>query len=274
MIVGARGFSALNWSLGGLLLGGAPVAAIGDRLVGQLRVEGRADGVEIAAEVLRFDTKNGTWACRFIEPSPALVGALDAAVASRLSRRHAARRGAAGAALVLGMIATAPHALAGAPGSAALIPGGFPLPEFYLNFPDRLAEPLPTGPSDLRISLTTPDKSVLQFLFSPRPEFAIATDRGTGTSRSSAGLSWNLFDSNGFFGSFGLAGSVTRTNGVDDVYRRYFGPPLALHGHFEFGYQLGAQHSLTLSLDHAAAPDAFGEHSDLDNLQLRYGLKF
>ncbi len=192
--------------------------------------------------------------------------------------RDGTRRGAgaAGAALVLGMIATAPHALAGAPGSAALVPGGFPLPEFHLNFPDRLAEPLRHRlASDLRISLTSPDKSVLQFLFSPRPQFAIATDRGTGTSRSSAGLSWNLFDSNGFFGSFGLAGSVTRTGGVDDVYRRYLGPPLALHRHVR----------VRLSTRRPAQPDAVARpcrrarsHSATIATStissLRYGLKF
>jgi len=272
-MAGANDYGALNWSLGGLLLAGAPAAAVGSRLDGQLRVDGRKDRIDVAAQVLRLDAEQGTFACRFIEPSVALVEALDAAVAARLTRRGVARRGAFGATLALGMIVGLPHAVAGTPGSNALVPGGFPLPEFYLNFPDRLAEPLPTGPADLRISLTSPDQSVLQFLFSPRPQFAIATDRGTGTSRSSIGLSWNLFDNDGFFGSFGLAGSFTRT-GVDDIYRRYFGPPLALHGRVEFGYQLGNQHSLTLSLDHATAPDLFGERNDLNNFQLRYGLKF
>ena len=58
------------------------------------------------------------------------------------------------------------------------------------------------------------------------------------------------------------------------MYRRSLGPPLALHSTFEFGYELGDRHSLTLSLDRATAPDIFNEHNELDNLHLRYGLKF
>jgi PilZ domain len=269
VVVGTSSYDALNWSLGGALLCGPMRATVGSRLVGSLRIAGRANPIDVAAEVLRCDPGAGTIACRFVAPSEALVGALDAAVARRLRGRGSAF----GAALALGMMVAAPHAVADGPGSDALVPGGFPLPEFRLNFPDRLDEPLATGTTDLRISLTSPDQKVLHFLFSPRSEFAMATDPGTGTSRSSIGLSWNLFRSDGFFGNFGVAGSFTHT-GIDDVYRRYFGPPLALHGTFEFGYQLGTQHSLMLLLDHATAPDLFGEHNDLDNFQIRYGLKF
>jgi len=275
LIVGDGAYGALNWSLGGILLDRPPAFSIGARFAAELRLSDSSERFEVVVEVLRRDLPRGTLACRFIEPSHAMVGALDAAVAARSFRRSAARRAGVGAAIAAGLIVAAPQAFAGpaAGGSDALVPGGFPLPEFRLNFPDLLDEPVASGPSDLQISLTSPDKRVLHFLFSPRSQFAMVTDPGTGTSRSSMGLSWNLFHNDGFFGSFGVAGSVTHS-GVDDVYRRYFGPPLALHGTFEFGYRLGAQHMLTLSLDHASAPDMFGVHGELDNFQLRYGLKF
>ncbi len=267
-------YQALNWSLGGLLLQHAPAASVGGHLNGRLRVSGRADSFDVTAEVLRRNTPEGTLACRFVDPSPAMVEALDGALAARLLGRRSAGRGAAfGALLAASLLMAMPPALAGSPGGATLVPGGFPLPEFRLNFPDLLYGPPPSGSPDLQISLTSPDKTVLQFLFSPRSQFAFTTDPDTRTSRSYAGVSWNLFENNGFFGNLGLAGSFTQP-GAEEFYRHDLGPPLALHSTFEFGYELGAGHSLTLSLDHASATDLFGDRYDNSNLRLRYGLKF
>jgi hypothetical protein len=274
VITAAGEHRARNWSLGGLLLDRAPGLAAGGQVAGQLRVGGRSDSFDVTAEVVRRNTPEGTIACRFVDPSPAMVSALDGALAARLlGRRTAARAGALGVLAAAALLMAAPQALAASGGGGALVPGGFPLPEFRLNFPDLLAGPPPMGPSDLKISLTSPDKSVLQFLFSPRSQFGFSTDRETGTSRSYAGLSWNLFENSGFFGNLDLSGSFTRP-GATELYRNDLGPPLALHSTFEFGYQLGAQHSLTLSLDHATAPDLFGDRYDNNNLRLRYGLKF
>ena len=108
---------------------------------------------------------------------------------------------------------------------------------------------------------------MLQFLFSPRSQFGIATDPDTGTSRSYAGLSWNLFENNGFFGNLRPRRQLRRGSGAEEMDRRALGPPLALHSTFEFGYQLGDQHSLTLSLDHATTPDFLTERNELDNFQ-------
>jgi hypothetical protein len=224
--------------------------------------------VEFTALALRRNAPEGTLACRFVNPSSALFDALDGAMAARFLSRGA---GAFGAVLAGALLLGSPQAIAaGSTGSGALVPGGFALPEFRLNFPDLLAGP-PSG--DLQISLTSSDKSVLQFLFSPRSQFGINTDPGTGTSRGYVGLSWNLFENGGFFGNLGFAGSLTRP-GAEEMNRRALGAPLAVHGTFELGYQIGNQHSLTLSLDHASAPDLFAEHSDYNNFRLRYGLKF
>jgi hypothetical protein len=266
-------YCARNWSLGGFLLDAAPNVRVGSLLQGQLHIGARKQGVGFTALTLRRDEPEGTLACRFVNPSAALFDALDGAMAARFRSRGA---GLLGAMLAASLLLTQPHQAAAAASSAstgpggALVPGGFALPEFRLNFPDLLAGP-PSG--DLQISLTSSDKSVLQFLFSPRSQFGFNTDPGTGTSRGYVGLSWNLFENSGFFGNLGFAGSLTRP-GAEEMYRRSLGAPLAVHGTFELGYQINDQHSLTLSLDHATAPDLFSEHGDYNNFRLRYGLKF
>jgi hypothetical protein len=179
------------------------------------------------------------------------------------------------------LLAAAP-ALAGGPPSEALNPtgglvrGNAPLPEFYLDFPsisNTLRPPLFNDDS-LEVSLTSADNKVLQFLFSPRPQFGTNLDRTTGTSRSFAALTWNMFDAGAIFGNIGLAGSYTNSN-FEDPDRRLLGPPVAMHGMLELGYRLGDQHSLSLSLDHSSAVDLSNDHGLLgDNLRLRYGYKF
>jgi len=180
-------------------------------------------------------------------------------------------------------IAAAGPALAGGPVSAVstngvgLVRGGAPLPDFQIDFLSDLGtSPLAlprANTGDLDIALTSPDHSVLHFLFSPRPQFGFSLDKDTGTTRGYAGLSWNVFGFSGISGNLGLAGSVTQS-GPEDPNRRLLGPPLALHSTFELGYQFGSQDSLSLSLDHATTPDFLNEHGDINNIHLRYGLHF
>jgi hypothetical protein len=271
-------YETLNWSLGGFLLSGGPSAEVGTILSGALHVAGT--DFPITAEVVRRDDEERAVAFHFIEPSSRMVSALDRIVAERMLGRRTLR--SVGLAL-LGVTLAWP-AMAGGPTRTAtngdmLIRGGAPLPEFHLDFPslnggvaDSLSQP---GDQDLEISLTAPGQGVLHFLFSPRSQFGLSLDRATGTSRSYAGLTWNIFDSNGLFGNVGLAGSVTRP-GADDPAGHLMEPSLAMHSTLELGYRLGEQHSLSLSLDHVRTTDPFAvDHGDLgDNLRLRYGYRF
>jgi len=265
-------YPARNWSLGGFLLDGAPAIGADGIISGRLRVAGRTDFFPVKARAIRRDDQAGTLACRFVDPSPTMVTALDAAVMARFLGRRS-RRAGIGAAILAGFL------IAAAPASAAsgggLVPGSAPLPEFHLNFPNLLIEPLaaPAVAGDLQIELTSPDRSVVQFLFSPRSTFAIDNNPNTGTNRSFAGLSWNLFEDNGFFGNLSFAGSLTRP-GAEEMAPRALGPSFALHSMFELGYQIGDGHSLTLSLDRATTPDFLSERNEFNNLHLRYGLKF
>lgn len=158
-----------------------------------------------------------------------------------------------------------------------IVPGSAPLPEFRLDFILDDASRRGLSPSDtagnLEIAMTSPDSGVFRFLFSPRPQFGVNLDRSTG-NRGYAGLTWNLFDSNRLFGNFGLAGSYADPGAPNDPLHRPLGPPIMLHGAIELGYHIGAQHSLSLSLDQVRAPDARLGGETSDNLRLRYGLRF
>lgn len=185
-------------------------------------------------------------------------------------------------AVAAAMLALSMPAFAGGPPSEALNPGGglvrgnAPLPEYILDFPsisNTLGLPLVAG-DGLEISLTSADNSVLQILFSPRPQFGMSLDKSTGASRSFAALTWNMFDTSKVFGNIGVASSYTSAS-VEDPDRRLIGPPVAMHGTLEFGYHLGEQNSLSLSLDHGSTFDLGTDHGMLgDNLRLRYGYRF
>lgn len=151
------------------------------------------------------------------------------------------------------------------------------MPEFHLGFLLDEGSPhgaLPPTSDNLEIALNSPDSGVFHFLFSPRPQFGLSLDKAAG-SRGYAGLTWNLFDSDTLFGNLGLAGSYDGEIGAPpDPLHRQGGSQLMLHGALEFGYHIGARHSLSLSLDQGRAPEFRLNGESSDNLRLRYGLKF
>jgi hypothetical protein len=152
--------------------------------------------------------------------------------------------------------------------------GGAPLPEFHLDFlPSEPTSPVVGSGGNLEIALAAPGASGFSFLFSPRAQFGLGFDRATGTNRAYAGLTWNLFDTGTVFSNIGVAGSHDVGTAPTEQPRRFFGPPLMLHGALQFGYHLGEQQSLSLSLGQEHAPELRGGEAS-DNLRLRYGLKF
>jgi hypothetical protein len=131
---------------------------------------------------------------------------------------------------------------------------------------------LPQGKLDVTPSPS--EGSFTNFLLNPHPQFGQAVDLGSGTTKRYAGLSWNVFDGANMFGRVGLGGSFTQP-GAEDPNNRFPGLPLTLHGSLEFGYQLGQQHSLSLSLDRASPNYTGGDRGESgESLRLRYGLHF
>jgi hypothetical protein len=82
----SRAFAIANWSLGGFLLDGGPRYAVGDTVAGKLAAGGQS--FDFSAEVARRGP-DGT-GFRFVDLSPAMVGALDRVVVGRMFRKKRA----------------------------------------------------------------------------------------------------------------------------------------------------------------------------------------
>ena len=158
--------------------------------------------------------------------------------------------------------------------STPLVRGGAPLPEFRLDLPNL--QP-PAAPSDnFEIALTPPgSKSPFSFIYSPRPESALELDSASSTSRRVAGLTWNIFSADRFYGGFGLSGSVL-SPGTDPAHEALAGgAPAAVRGSLRLGYELGSNQSLMLSFEHTRTPDQGTDHGEFgDNFRLGYGVRF
>jgi hypothetical protein len=160
--------------------------------------------------------------------------------------------------------------------ASALVRGGAPLPQFNTTFPIQIGNPNPVGAakSDLEISLTTADHSVLRFLFSPRSLSGETPGIGGTAGADYTGLAWNIFDNDRLFGSIALSGAVNRRS-VNDPTSRLYGPLISLHSTFELGYVFDPQQSLSLDVDHAQAAPYFGDRNvPGENLRLQYGYHF
>jgi len=159
------------------------------------------------------------------------------------------------------------------PGS--LVRGGAAMPQFQLAFPDSGSSKT-AAVGNLQVDVTSPNKSVYSFLFSPRPQWGSNYDVASGTTSSAAGFNWNdRLGGSKFYGGFGLVGSVLNP-GADDLLHRNQGSSPALHGTVHFGYELGGEQNLFLSFDRALVTDFNTERNDVggDNLRLNYGLRF
>src|SRR5487761_1886015 len=157
--------------------------------------------------------------------------------------------------------------------SEPLVRGGAALPEFQLDLPN-LRAPAATG-DNFEIALTTPgSKSAFSFVFSPRPESALELDPATNTTRNVAGLSWNLFSLDHFYGGIGLSGSVLSPD-TDPAHEALAGgAPASIRGSLQVGYAFGNHQSLMLSFDHTRTPDQSTDHGEFgDNFRLGYGIK-
>jgi hypothetical protein len=160
--------------------------------------------------------------------------------------------------------------------SSSLVRGGAPLPQFNTSFPIQIGNPDPVGAakSDLEISLTSPDHSVLRFVFSPRSLAGVTPSVGRTPGTQYSGLAWNIFDNDGLFGSIAVTGAVTHPLATDPTSRLY-GPLLSLHSTFELGYSFDPRSSLSFDIDHANPAPVFGDRNvPNENLRLQYGYHF
>jgi hypothetical protein len=162
--------------------------------------------------------------------------------------------------------------------TGSLLPGPDNSSSFHMNFllddTRRMTDTTLGATRDLEISLTSPNNSVFRFMFSPRPQFGIGYDPISGTNRAYAGITWDLFSTNSWFGHFGLASSFDPGFGSPEA-RRFDEAPLMFHGALEFGYRFNESNALLFAIDQGVAPYAHGMGVEpINNFTLRYGTKF
>ncbi|HLI21939.1 MAG TPA: hypothetical protein VKV32_12515 [Stellaceae bacterium] len=156
-----------------------------------------------------------------------------------------------------------------------MVRGGAPLPQFNTNYPIEIGNPEPVSgaKSDVEISLTQPDHSVLRFLFSPRSLAGETPSVGATSGSNYAGLAWNIYDHNQIFSSIALSGAIDHKGMADPT--RLYGPLVSVHSTFELGYSFDPRQSLSFDLDHANPAPYFGDRDlPAENLRLQYGYHF
>ncbi len=164
-------------------------------------------------------------------------------------------------------------------GGLKLVWGSVPLPDFRLGFQQSA-----TGGGGLSLDqpgfammLSLSDKPGQQFMFTPRtPQLSPLGVSGVGAQRSYLGLSVDIGEPTGFYGSLGLGGSVLMQRGpaFEDGGPRAYNAPLMLHGGVELGYRLDSANSFSLSVEEAHPTDGSERGGPIGTYRLRYGLKF
>ena len=161
-------------------------------------------------------------------------------------------------------------------GGLKLVWGSVPLPDFRLGQQPAGADAgLALDEPGYAMMLSLSDKPGQQFMFTPRtPQLSPLGISGGGTPRSYLGLSVDVGDASGFYGSLGLGGSLLLQRGpaFEDGGPRAYNAPLMLHGGVELGYHLDSANSFSLSVEEARPTDGSG--GPIGTYRLRYGLKF
>lgn len=164
-------------------------------------------------------------------------------------------------------------------GGLKLVWGSVPLPDFRMGFqqPAAAAGSPAFDEPGYAMMLSLSDKPGQQFMFTPRtPQLSPLAVAGSGSQRSYLGLSVDIGEPRGFYGSLGVGGSVLmqRTPAFEDGGPRAYNAPLMLHGGVELGYRLDAANSFSLSVEEAHPTDGSERGGAIGNYRLRYGLKF
>jgi hypothetical protein len=164
-------------------------------------------------------------------------------------------------------------------GGLKLVWGSVPLPDFRTGF----QQPSLSGGSPsldepgYAMMLSLSDKPSQQFTFTPRtPQLTPLGLSGALSQRSYLGISVDIGEPTGFYGSVGLGGSVLtqRTPSFEDAGPRALNAPLMLHGGVELGYRLDSHNSFALSVEEARPTDGSERGGPIGSYRLRYGLRF
>jgi lipid A 3-O-deacylase len=135
------------------------------------------------------------------------------------------------------------------------------------------------GP-DLNLELRFVSPEFLSAIWSPRPHLGVHGNLAGDTSQLYFGLTWSFMlwptgGADGLFLDASLGGSAH--NGkldTTDPDRKSLGSRVLFRESLELGYRFGEVHSISVMLDHISNANLADRNEGLDNLGVRYGLKF
>lgn len=133
---------------------------------------------------------------------------------------------------------------------------------------------------NLETRFVSPD--FLHPLFSPRPHLGVSVNTDGNTNQLYAGLTWSFTLLRGLFStsdSFYLDASIggAAHDGKLDVEssdRKALGSRFLFRESLELGYSFTPSQSISIMLDHVSNANLANRNEGLDNLGIRYGIKF
>ena len=122
----------------------------------------------------------------------------------------------------------------------------------------------------------------LKFLFAPRPHFGISANTAGDTSQVYFGLTWTVtlfrsvfLNGDSLFVDGSLGGAVH--NGeldTNELGKKSLGSRILFRESLELGWAFTPNQSISLMLDHISNANLGERNEGLDNVGIRYGLKF
>jgi lipid A 3-O-deacylase len=134
--------------------------------------------------------------------------------------------------------------------------------------------------ADLNLELRFGSPEFLAAIGAPRPHLGVHGNLAGDTSQLYFGLTWSFMlwrtdGGDGLFLDASLGGSAHNgdldSNRTD---RKDLGSPVLFRESLELGYRFGEVHSISVMLDHVSNAGLADRNEGLDNVGVRYGLKF
>lgn len=128
---------------------------------------------------------------------------------------------------------------------------------------------------NVEIRLDRLSGSLWDTLFRPQPHFGLTANDSGATSQAYFGLTW-LFDlDGGLFVGGSLGGAVHNGERVArHPHEKSLGSVALFRESVEFGYLFATRHSVSIMLDHLSNAELADHNEGLDNVGLRYALRF
>jgi lipid A 3-O-deacylase len=137
---------------------------------------------------------------------------------------------------------------------------------------------------DLNGELRFVSPDILKAIWAPRPHVGVSVNTIGNTSQAYAGLTWTFTLAHGLFGAndrlfldASLGGAVhdgNLNNSPDDQKHKELGSRVLFRESLELGWAFIPGQSISIFLDHVSNANLSSSNEGLDNLGLRYGIKF